>query len=87
MRGGLKAADLADLELAYAPQFGSAKDPINMLGFIDDNLSLSRSVIHGVEESGFGLWSLLSNDSVLDWGLEPGAVEAGDGFLVRGRRG
>uniref|UniRef100_UPI003735BB88 FAD-dependent oxidoreductase n=1 Tax=Corynebacterium sp. TaxID=1720 RepID=UPI003735BB88 len=30
MRGGLSASDLADLELAYAPQFGSAKDPVNM---------------------------------------------------------
>lgn len=38
MRGGLRASDLADLELAYAPQFGSAKDPVNMLGFIADNL-------------------------------------------------
>src|SRR5699024_1178501 len=27
MRAGLTATDLADLELAYAPQFGSAKDP------------------------------------------------------------
>lgn len=38
MTGGIKAAELADLELAYAPQFGSAKDPINMLGYVDDNL-------------------------------------------------
>lgn len=38
MRAGLKARDLADLELAYAPQFGSAKDPINFAGFIDDNI-------------------------------------------------
>ena len=38
MRGGLTATDLADLELAYAPQFGSAKDPVNMLGYIADNL-------------------------------------------------
>lgn len=36
--GGIPAAELAELELAYAPQFGSAKDPINMLGFIDANL-------------------------------------------------
>lgn len=43
MRGGLKAAELADLELAYAPQFGSAKDPINMLGFIDDNVVNGQS--------------------------------------------
>lgn len=38
MRGGLSASDLADLELSYAPQFGSAKDPVNMLGFIAENL-------------------------------------------------
>ncbi|HAT6581381.1 TPA: CoA-disulfide reductase [Corynebacterium striatum] len=38
MRAGLKARDLADLELAYAPQFDSAKDPINFAGFIDDNI-------------------------------------------------
>ncbi len=33
MAGGLTASDLADLELAYAPQFASAKDPVNMLGY------------------------------------------------------
>ncbi len=38
MAGGLTASRLADLELAYAPQFGSAKDPVNMLGYIADNL-------------------------------------------------
>jgi NADPH-dependent 2,4-dienoyl-CoA reductase/sulfur reductase-like enzyme/rhodanese-related sulfurtransferase len=38
MAGGLTACDLADLELAYAPQFGSAKDPVNMLGFIAENM-------------------------------------------------
>lgn len=37
MRGGLKAVDLAELELAYSPQYGSAKDPINMLGFVAEN--------------------------------------------------
>ncbi|SNV25092.1 Coenzyme A disulfide reductase [Dermatophilus congolensis] len=37
MQAGLHACDLAELELAYAPQFGSAKDPINMLGFIAEN--------------------------------------------------
>lgn len=37
-RGGLRASELADLDLAYAPQYGSAKDPVTMLGFIADNL-------------------------------------------------
>lgn len=38
MRGGLTGPQLADLELAYAPPFGSAKDPVNMLGYIAENL-------------------------------------------------
>ena len=37
MRAGITGPELADLELAYAPQFGSAKDPINHLGFIAEN--------------------------------------------------
>lgn len=41
MRGGITAPELADLELAYAPPFGSAKDPVNMLGYISENV-LSR---------------------------------------------
>ena len=38
IRGGLTAPELADLELAYAPPFGSAKDPVNMLGYIAENM-------------------------------------------------
>lgn len=37
MQAGLTASQLSRLELAYAPQFGSAKDPVNMLGYIADN--------------------------------------------------
>lgn len=37
MMGGIRASELTDLELAYAPAYGSAKDPINMLGYIADN--------------------------------------------------
>ena len=46
MRGGILAPELADLELAYAPPFGSAKDPVNMLGYIAENRlsGLSRAV-------------------------------------------
>ena len=39
MAGGLTASELAGLELAYAPQFGSAKDPVNMLGYLAENLA------------------------------------------------
>lgn len=38
MHAGLTMFDLQDLELAYAPPYGSAKDPINMAGFIGANL-------------------------------------------------
>jgi rhodanese-related sulfurtransferase len=38
IRAGLSAPELADLELAYAPPFGSAKDPVNMLGYIAENI-------------------------------------------------
>lgn len=46
IRGELSAPELADLELAYAPQYGSAKDPVNMLGFVAENLAsgLSASI-------------------------------------------
>lgn len=38
IRAGLTIFDLQELELAYAPPFGSAKDPINMAGFVGSNL-------------------------------------------------
>ncbi|MBW3086692.1 Coenzyme A disulfide reductase [Austwickia sp. TVS 96-490-7B] len=47
IRGGLNATDLADLELAYAPQFGSAKDPVNMLGFVADNIT--SGMLHTIQ--------------------------------------
>jgi NADPH-dependent 2,4-dienoyl-CoA reductase/sulfur reductase-like enzyme/rhodanese-related sulfurtransferase len=34
IQAGMTVFDLEESELAYAPQFGSAKDPINMAGFI-----------------------------------------------------
>lgn len=46
MSSGRTASELADLELAYAPQFGSAKDPVNMLGYVNENLrdGLDRTI-------------------------------------------
>lgn len=37
-RGGMTVYDLEELELAYAPPFGSAKDPINIAGFVAANI-------------------------------------------------
>jgi NADPH-dependent 2,4-dienoyl-CoA reductase/sulfur reductase-like enzyme/rhodanese-related sulfurtransferase len=38
LRAGMTVRDLADLELAYSPPFGSAKDPINIAGMVATNL-------------------------------------------------
>lgn len=38
MRGNLTIDDLMDLELAYAPQFGSAKDAVNIAGYVGNNV-------------------------------------------------
>lgn len=38
MRMGGSVYDLGELELAYAPPFSSAKDPVNMLGFVAENV-------------------------------------------------
>ena len=38
MAGGITASGLSQLELAYAPQYGSAKDPVNLAGYVADNL-------------------------------------------------
>ena len=38
IRSGMTAYDLTELELAYAPPFSSAKDPVNMIGFAIENI-------------------------------------------------
>ena len=39
IHAGLSATQLKDLDLAYAPPYSSAKDPVNMAGFMIDNIS------------------------------------------------
>lgn len=38
IKGGLSVYDLQELELAYAPPFSSAKDPVNMAGYVASNI-------------------------------------------------
>ncbi|GGE57625.1 CoA-disulfide reductase [Priestia taiwanensis] len=38
MKGNLTVHDLQDLELAYAPPYSSAKDPVNMAGYVAGNI-------------------------------------------------
>lgn len=52
IRFGAKITDLTTFELCYAPPFGSAKDPVNMLGFVAENIvsgKLKQFFWHDVE--------------------------------------
>ena len=54
IRAGMTAVELKDLDLAYAPPYSSAKDPVNMAGFMVENL------LHGVVKQ----WRLEELDNV-----------------------
>lgn len=38
IRAGMKVSDLEELELCYAPPYNSAKDPVNMAGYVANNI-------------------------------------------------
>ena len=42
LRLGMTVYDLQDLEHAYAPPYNSAKDPVNMVGFVAENILAGR---------------------------------------------
>ena len=81
MAAGLKADALADLELAYAPQFSSAKDPVNMLGYMAENLmsgecdAAEPAEVEGLRSAG---WTLLDvrTEAEQARGAVPGSVSA-----------
>ncbi|GAA4907882.1 FAD-dependent oxidoreductase [Tessaracoccus lubricantis] len=79
MAGGLKAPDLAELELAYAPQFGSAKDAVNMLGFVAENRlsGLERSVqwheVEAMQDAGVTVVDVRT-PAEFEAGAIPGAI-------------
>ncbi|CAN2220327.1 HcaD Uncharacterized NAD(FAD)-dependent dehydrogenases [Candidatus Nanopelagicaceae bacterium] len=79
IRGGISAPELADLELAYAPPFGSAKDPINMLGYIAENMmsglleTAQWSQIDDFEDRGFQLVDVRTSSEYAA-GSIPGAM-------------
>ncbi len=50
IQAGMTVEALEELELAYAPQYGSAKDPVNMLGFVAAGLRRGDHPQIGVEE-------------------------------------
>ena len=79
MTGGLTADRLADLELAYAPPFSSAKDPVNLLGYMAENvLSGDCDVVRADEvedlvDRGWRLVDVRTSEEYLD-GSIPGST-------------
>ena len=79
MRGGITAPELADLELAYAPPFGSAKDPVNMLGYVAENVISGVSKVaqwHEIDEYREKGYELLDVRTASECGngIIPGAI-------------
>jgi len=50
IRAGVTAPFLGELELAYAPQYGSAKDPVNIAGYVAENILKGDVEVAQVEE-------------------------------------
>lgn len=79
IRSKLKADELADLELAYAPPYSSAKDPVNMAGYVASNLmeGLVRNLQwHEVDEftRGGGLIIDVRDEAERLAGFIPGSI-------------
>lgn len=79
MAGGLTASALSRLELAYAPQYGSAKDAVNIVGYVADNLATgaTRSIqwheVDDAMDAGAALIDVRSSDEY-ERGAIPGAL-------------
>lgn len=55
IQAGMTVFDLEQMELAYAPQFGAAKDPVNMAGFVAANVLRGDVKIAHADNLGDGL--------------------------------
>ncbi|HMS25228.1 MAG TPA: FAD-dependent oxidoreductase [Acidimicrobiia bacterium] len=71
---GLTAADLIDLELAYSPQYGSAKDAVNMIGYIAEGILNGLDSVVSLEEIEDALLLDVRTKEEFDMGTLPGAV-------------
>ncbi len=75
-----KITDLTTLELAYAPPFGSAKDPINMVGFVAENIIGGKMKqgfwedLKDIQEEENAILLDVREDMEVAYGMVPGAV-------------
>ncbi len=80
IHAGMTVLDLEELELAYAPPFSSAKDPVNMAGFVASNiLKGDMDVAHWHElaaliQSGAVLLDLRGEEEIRAAGAIPDSI-------------
>lgn len=80
MQAGMRVTSLKDLDLSYAPPYSSAKDPVNMLGFVAENV-VTNKVKHFYYED---IESLLNDSNVIlldtrtDWEYDNGHAKGFD---------
>lgn len=60
IRAGFTAPDLIDLDLAYSPVYGSAKDPVNMIGMVAENVLDGTLKLRYAEE-----WRQLRDEALI----------------------
>src|SRR5690606_27209245 len=86
--GGMTIDDLAELELAYAPPYGSAKDPVNMAGMAAQNIAnglVEAAQWHEVDPDDTSTLILdVREEAEREGGLIPGSIHIPLGQL-RGR--
>jgi NADPH-dependent 2,4-dienoyl-CoA reductase/sulfur reductase-like enzyme/rhodanese-related sulfurtransferase len=80
IHGGMTVMDLEELEMAYAPPYSSAKDPINIAGFVASNiLKGDMEIAHwheyvGLLQNGAVLLDLRSKEEIETAGAIPGSL-------------
>lgn len=62
IRGGLSAEDLIDLDLSYSPPYGQAKDAVNLVGMVAENVRSHRLALWYADE----IDEVLTTSLVLD---------------------
>ena len=77
---GMTVHDLEVLELAYAPPYGSAKDPVNIAGYVASNIlkgdldNVHWNQLSEIDDKGYVLIDLRNKDELATAGKIPGAV-------------
>ncbi|MFO7618950.1 MAG: FAD-dependent oxidoreductase [Thermoplasmata archaeon] len=80
IRAGMTVFDLEEIELAYAPPFSSAKDPVNMAGFVASNMlrgdvqNIYWDEVDHIDTSNEALLDVRTDEEVEMHAVIPGAV-------------